>query len=616
MFRSKFITGVLFCLILMLIIPAAAYAMQPPTTQQIEQYKKDGSFNMRVQRAEKIGNHKTSKFLAWQAQQKVEKMALKAKGLSEKEINAQIAVSAPPPAWEGLKTTGTPKVLVLLVDFPDYQHVEPIQSVIDFNSKFTGVGDPDLYPYESLSKFYQRSSYNKLQITTGEVDNNGTNSALGWYKAQNPRSYYEKLGDGPGQDALIKEAINYYDSQGHDFTQYDNNGDGVIDAVYIKWTGPNTGWSGFWWAYQWVFHDSIYTVDGKNLSSYVWSWYGADTYTSTNWQGVYEPKVDIHETGHILGLPDYYDYKSGIGPNGGVGGLDMMDDNWGDHNCFSKFLLDWITPELISSGVTKTFSPSGESQDAALIMPGATNNVFGQYFMVQYRQRDNGNDPLDYPTDGMLIWHVDATLNSLGTDFVYDNSYTKHKLLALEQADGLGEIEANQLADAGDYYIYGKSFDPNSIPNSNNYANKQTNVYVDYFSIPGLTMDARLSILYKDLTVENVAAPSVGIPSGSITIATTISNKGNAAANGFKINFYLSKDKIITAKDTYLGQSSVINLNSGETKTITTSVTIPKTLKIGTQYYVGAIVDAANAVVESNESNNTGYDSEAMTISR
>ena len=28
----------------------------------------------------------------------------------------------------------------------------------------------------------------------------------------------------------------------------------------------------------------------------------------------------------------------------------MMDSNWGDHNCFSKMLLDWLTPQVVGSG--------------------------------------------------------------------------------------------------------------------------------------------------------------------------------------------------------------------------------------------------------------------------
>lgn len=606
--KFKRIIGIMLCFIL--VMSNFVYALQRPTAQQIEQYKKDGTFTERLERAKNLGNHKTSEYLAWKTQQKVEKMVLKAKGLSDAEIEAQTTLNTPPPAWIGLPTTGTPKVLAILIDFPDYPHNEANQSVSDFTTKFTGAGDPLLYPYDSLTKFYERSSYNQLSIQSG---------ILGWYTAKNPRNYYEKLGDGVGQDVLIMEAINYYDSQGVDFSQY-GNGDSEIDTLYIKWTGPNTGWSGFWWAYQWQFFAS-FTVDGMHLSKYVWSWYGAETYTSTNWQGEYEPRVDIHETGHALGLPDYYDYDPARGPDGGVGDLDMMDANWGDHNAFSKFLLGWISPTIVASGITtKTFNPSGSSQDAALIMPNATGNLFNQYFIAQYRKRGVGNDPLNYPTDGMLIWHVDATLNSSNTDFVYDNSYTSHKLLALEQADGLGEIEKSAQADAEDFYTPSKAFGPTTNPNSNNYANALTNVLIDSFTAPGSTMFASLQIISilvgsADLKVTSVDGPASGAIGSKITITDSIKNEGTTGATGFYVKYYLSKDSLITAKDTYLGQRYVGSLTEGEFTNGATAVTIPKSVKAGT-YYVGAIADATKVVTESNENNNTGFDASTISVTR
>lgn len=63
----------------------------------------------------------------------------------------------------------------------------------------------------------------------------------------------------------------------------------------------------------------------------------------------------IHETGHILGLEDYYSYaNSKENPEYPVGGLDMMDYNIGDHMAFSKYLLNWISPkEIIGEGEIK-----------------------------------------------------------------------------------------------------------------------------------------------------------------------------------------------------------------------------------------------------------------------
>ena len=100
----------------------------------------------------------------------------------------------------------------------------------------------------------------------------------------------------------------------------------------------------------------------------------------------------IHETGHALGLPDLYDYDTNP-PRGGVGHLDMMDSNWGDHNCFSKWLLDWITPIVISCNTGEVIlNASGTSKDAVLIWPNVgLDDIFSEFFMVQNRHRA-GND--------------------------------------------------------------------------------------------------------------------------------------------------------------------------------------------------------------------------------
>ena len=55
----------------------------------------------------------------------------------------------------------------------------------------------------------------------------------------------------------------------------------------------------------------------------------------------------IHETGHLLGLDDYYDYNDYRGAKGGLYGADMMDNNIGDHGSVNKLLLGWIEPTVV-----------------------------------------------------------------------------------------------------------------------------------------------------------------------------------------------------------------------------------------------------------------------------
>jgi M6 family metalloprotease-like protein len=444
------------------------FALEPPDTAEIEALSRSGKLSERQRAAEVLGNHRFKPELVEKAKRKLQKVKNDYLGIVQPEAET----FAPPPAWQGLQTTGDVKLLALLIAFPDY----PPSNTQDFiDSNLFGYGNPANYPYENLAAYYARSSYNLLTIT---------GNTLGWYTTAYPRSQVPETI--LGRENLIKEALNYYNSLGHDFTQYDNDGDGDIDYLIVIWTGPDNGWANFWWGYYTGFSDASYTIDGKTIDRISWQW------ESRPVGGTFSPLVVIHETGHALGVPDYYDYDSSVGPQGGVGGLDMMHGNKGDHNCFSKWMLDWITPVYVPlCGAALSLRASGEYPDAVMVFPGAgSDDLFSEYFMVQNRYRAGNDDTPEMPGNGLIIWHVDATLNSWGTDFQYDNSFTEHKLLRLMEADGLEEIEAAGAADAGDYYIGGDEFGPATIPSSSLYSGAVSDVRVANISAVSSLMTA------------------------------------------------------------------------------------------------------------------------------
>ncbi|WP_164930458.1 chitobiase/beta-hexosaminidase C-terminal domain-containing protein [Geobacter sulfurreducens] len=490
----------------LLLFGGAAVAMQLPEPGEIERLKESGEFENRKKFAEEIGNHKIDPELVKRAVNKAKKKALRQQGFTANEADQMAGAYAPPPAWSGMPTTGSVKLFALLIDFSDYPAVTPQATVHD---KLFGAGNPAEAPYESLAAFYSRSSYGLLDFSGG--------TTLGWYRPGYSRSAVTQTP--AGRENLIKEALNYFNTQGHDFSQYDNNSDGKIDYFLVIWTGPAGPWASFWWGYATSFSDFNYLLDGKRLGKYSWQWEGSP------YGQQFGPLVTIHETGHALGLPDYYDYSATAGPKGGVGGLDMMDHNWGDHSAFSKWVLDWIDPVVVAGGSqTITLNPSATSTDAVLIMPGITSSdLFDEYFLVQNRHRA-GND-VHYPNDGLLIWHVDATLNSSGTNYLYNNSDTARKLLRLMEADGLEEIEKNlsyNTADAGDYYVPGASFGPATVPSSRSYGGLNTGVTVTNITRSGNQVTAAFSI-------------GAAAPSGTVKI-----NGGAAATNSTTVTLNLT----------------------------------------------------------------------------
>lgn len=465
-------------LVVMWLVAGAAAALEPPTREQLERYRRDGSLERRVAAAAAWGNQRVSPALATRI----------GAGDTTKAAREEPGV---------LPSTGTRYAFALLISFADQPGVSD-PAVVD--DKLFGAGDPAEFPYESLRGFYQRSSYGLLELD---------GATLGWYQAPYHRAEVEETT--AGREALIVEAIRHFDDAGHDFARYDNDGDGAIDYFLVIWTGPHGEWAEFWWGYLTSFdRSSPFRVDGKRLSLYSWQWEAWD------WPGTFTPAVTIHETGHALGLPDYYDYDDSVGPRGGVGGLDQMAGNWGDHNSFSKWLLGWVDPTRIHSGDhVVVVDPLDLAPDAVVAMHGdPPADPDRELFVVEHR-RPSGNDT-GFPADGLLIWHVDARTGPDG-DFLYDNSYTEHKLLRLMEADGLEEIERGGQADAGDFYRDGDLFGDATMPSSRRYDGAPTNVELADISTTEGVMTFAASLgsgcaIFCDAAMAATAWPGVPTP--------------------------------------------------------------------------------------------------------
>jgi len=530
-----------------------ANALEPPPPGMIDEMRADGTLDEALAFAEKLGNHKMKaplrglkldtdnpheladlisrnfgRTLDAKSPSAIGATSIREYDWLELDFNHDrivderdvLALGFPrPKVAASYPTIGTAKTFCLLIEFSDYDGYFPKS---DFEDRLFGDGDTDFW-YHSLKWYYDKASYGQLTVD-GDVH--------GWYEAEHNRTWYHPDNNSsyPEEDVrrelVIFEAIEAADEAGTDFSEYDNDGDGVVDYFLVIWAGPHGNWATFWWGYQ----TSIYVlpnkeVDGVRFHTYSWQWecyysFGGSPPDDDCWQWAHVP---IHETGHALGLPDYYDYDDTVGPDGGVGGMDMMHGNSGDHNCFSKYCLGWVSPTVAFTNLDdQELRKSNEYSDAVAFMPGFDPvSPWSEYFMAQVRYRENQDNTSYYPTDGrMCIWHIDAQVVADATwplyyAFKYDNSYTAHKLLRLMEADGLEEIETGDgNADIGDYYNNGEELSSTSTPDSYNYAGNDTGITVDDISSPGETMTA-------DFTLYTSNPPSVTIdsPSDSDTVS-------------------------------------------------------------------------------------------------
>jgi len=359
----------------------------------------------------------------------------------------------------GLPSKGNSKVLVIPVEFTDAKADTNMRS----NLQTAFFGTSEQTGWESLASYYYKSSYGKLNITgtVTEVFNTGNSSV--YYQ-----SLYEDGEDFP-EYRIMKAALGYFDDK-IDYAQYDSDNDGLIDAVYLVYTAEvDFENADYWWAYtnEYLPDQSEY-YDQKESDFYIFM--GYDFFFETPASGktlTLNCETVIHETGHMLGIDDYYDYDRDKGPAGGIGGGDMMDYNVGDHNAFTKLLLGWVDPYVANYDCTITLSSFGKSGDCVMICKN-DQNPFAEYFIIDYYTPDGlnamaaGSSGL-FSIAGIRIYHVDATMkNALDEDSVWsiyknNNSDTKNKLIALVEADGGNDIENDGYSENSDLFGLGKN---------------------------------------------------------------------------------------------------------------------------------------------------------------
>lgn len=464
-----------------------------PTQEQVESYRADGSLDERAQVAERLGHAQLSADLTQQA------LARQAAALGQGADVFSLR-SVVPSTWKsGMATVGAGHVLALRVSFPDYSFADD-DTLEALDALFNG-GGTSAFPYESLHAYYERASYGALDISGTAVN----------YQAKHERSYYQH-----DINLLFVEALDALDET-LDLSQFDGNGDGYIDCVYLHFAGPDAGWGSTWWSQEWTVPQQappeVYerSWDGKRL----WN----ACLLADNCAADMAASTLIHETGHVLGLPDLYSYRrSTIGSSGRSGCLtfDLMDNNAGDTNAFFKWMLGWVDEgkvvrvvanadgvDVLRDGalehygehsidqVLSAFTSSDLAECGGFIAVSDSEDLldpakglFSSFYMLQY-DRYAGNQSLVYKRggqdfklpSGFRLFRVQAALSAEGDDYLYKNTSGApgNQLIELVDPDmdathssGIGYAPAAVTGDGYGCMLYaGQEVSPTTYPSTN-----------------------------------------------------------------------------------------------------------------------------------------------------
>ena len=414
------------------------------------------------------------------------------------------------------------KALVVGVDFTDYPASElpkgdegtldDLQKAIFGKSEETG--------WESLKSYYYKSSFGVCKIDGVVADQ--------WYHTNvNVKGFAngdatDGIKNENATQVLCKKVSNWAkDTLNLDMSQFDANKDGFIDSVIMIYSAPPhvqvNGkavdddlfwafcWSRdadekdanlddpapyrfFWASYRTFFEDGYYGNDGQHHD-----WTDEEIKSGT---APLDAHTLIHEFGHALSLPDYYNGEytsSSVYAYDPLGCVDMMAWNIGDHNAFSKALYGWISPIVAYGNSTVTLRSTTDKGDFIVIPveelddPKKDFTLLSQYIMIEFLTPTGvaysdsldayaGSYPIWFQHPGVRVTLVDARMGMFDysgkfqgftgsplasggrTRFACDNNdstrscYPKYKLIEIIPANG---TKAQNLAgNADDTCLY------------------------------------------------------------------------------------------------------------------------------------------------------------------
>ncbi len=163
-------------------------------------------------------------------------------------------------------------------------------------------------------------------------------------------------------------------------------------------------------------------------------------------------------------------------------------------DAWSRIQMGYLSPTTISSNITGQLINNIENVPEAYLLQ---NSLCGdEYFLVENRQQ-NGYDTY-LPGNGLCIYHIDNNVNGNNDEWYPGHISSGHFHVALEQADGLWNLERNaNRGDEGDPFpgkINNKNFRTLTVPDSKTYNFYETGIGVSNISSSSLIMNADFKV--------------------------------------------------------------------------------------------------------------------------
>ena len=415
-------------------------------------------------------------------------------------------------------------VPLLLVEFPDANATyspEEIDMVMN-QEGYTHLNNENS---GSFRDFYREISYGNF-LPIAEVSD--------WFMASNGHDYYSYNNGYQRVRELIRTAVDDLEAAGFDWSVFDNDNDGYVDALNVIHQGPGAEEGDYSniWSHKSSLGNLAVSYDGVIINSYNIS----PEIQNGNLVAI---GVLAHEFGHALGLPDLYDtdYSSS-----GSGKLALMaSGSWGTSNnspWYPATMIGWCKEQLGWVDVVEI----NDDLDAVSIEQTYSSNIVyrvnhsqveEEYWLIENRQKI-GSDTL-MPTPGLTIWHIN---DNMAEGWAINNDEPYYGV-GLEQADGMFALENGGPSNGGDVYpgtTNNREFSNSSNPNTSSLYGEPSMLRIDNISDPGefMTFDVEYNeIILATATIQD----GIGSAYGEGIISIGIENDFEISELQFELDF-------------------------------------------------------------------------------
>lgn len=374
---------------------------------------------------------------------------------------------------------GKKKGIVILVNYADLK-MKSTSTRQAWDDQFNKKGYNKNGHIGSVRDYFYDQSYGQLDIDFDVV---------GPYTVSREWTYYGKQNQW-GADVhpcqLVSEACRLANPDVN-FKDYDWNGDGEVDQVFVVYAGYSAA-SGYSedaiWPHEWHLAygapadgSGAITLDGVKIDNYA---------LSSELNGTSGSQMDpigtaVHEFSHCMGLPDFYDVD-----NSGTQCMDYWDvldagcysgPSWkGEvptgYTAYERAFCGWLNYTELNSPTDVTgLANLGDSAQAYIVYNKGFKN---EYFILENRQSKKW---FAYPEGchGMLVIHVDYNKTAWNDDrpngvpghprMTYvpaDKSYSRDYVTYMASDFFPGTNSVRSITNTSHVNCYGKMFNKNS----------------------------------------------------------------------------------------------------------------------------------------------------------